>query len=168
MGIRRRHQRGFGVIEFTMAAVPLIFLTCSIVEMSLESWKFHTMAYAVEVAARYACQHGRTCSKNGNNCTIRVEDVANLISTQAPSLDPSLLNVTLTTHSATTTCNPLNTCFSTITTFPSATDNGVGLDIKITATYPMKNPMPMFWFGSQGSSGSSFTLGATSRQTIVY
>src|SRR5579863_7779113 len=123
--MRIKGRRGFGVIEFTMVAIPVIFLTTSIIEMSLESWKFHSMMYGIQVAARYACQHGRTCSKNtggasANSCTIRVEDVANMISHQAPSLDPALLNVTLTTHSATTTCNPLNSCFSTTTQFPDS------------------------------------------------
>ncbi len=151
-----------------MAAVPIIFITASILQMSLESWKFHTMAYAIEVADRYACQHGRTCAKNGNTCTIEVENVAKAISQQAPALDPGLMDVTLTTHATTTTCNPLNTCFSNTTQFPNATDNGVGLDITITATYPMDNPLPIAWFGSTGSSGSAFTLGATTRQNIVY
>src|SRR5579863_570165 len=103
----RRGQRGFAMLEFTIVAIPVIFATVSIVEMSLESWKFHSMAYAVEVAARYACQHGRTCTKNSNACTIEVENVANLIAAQAPSLDSSLLNVSLITHSQTISCNPL-------------------------------------------------------------
>lgn len=156
------------MIEFTMVGIPVIFLTLSIIEMSLESWKFHSMAYAIQVAARYACQHGRTCTKNGNTCTIEVENVANMINAQAPSLDPSLLNVTLTTHGASVTCNPLNTCFTNTAQFPRTTDNGVGLPITITATYPMNNPLPMLWFGSAGSSGSAFTLGATTLQTILY
>ena len=166
--MRIKSRRGFGVIEFTMAAIPIIFLTTSIVEMSLESWKFHSMVYAIQVADRYACQHGVTCTKNGNTCTIEVETVANMISQQAPSLDPSLLDVTLTANGATTTCNPLNSCFSTATQFPSASNNTVGLPITISATYPMHNPLPMLWFGSRGSSGSVFTLGATTTQLIVY
>jgi Flp pilus assembly protein TadG len=166
--MRTRNRRGFGVIEFTMAAVPIIFMTTSIVEMSLESWKFHSMVYAIQVADRYACQHGITCTQNGNTCTIEVETVANMISQQAPSLDPSLLNVTLTANGATTTCNPLNSCFSTTTSFPGAANNQVGLPITIAATYPMHNPLPMLWFGSKGSSGSVFTLGATTTQLIVY
>lgn len=166
--MRSKGRRGFGVVEFTMAAIPVIFMTTSIIEMSLESWKFHSMMYAIQVAARYACQHGRTCSQNGNTCTIEVETVANMISQQAPSLDPSLLNVTLTANGASTTCDPLNSCFSTATQFPSSTNNQVGLPITISATYPMHNPLPMLWFGSQGSSGHVFTLGATTTQLIVY
>jgi len=156
------------MVEFTMVAVPMICVTTSIMEMSLESWKFASMSYAIEVAARYACTHGRTCTKSGNTCTIRVQDVATLISAQAPSLDSSKLNISLITNSATKTCNPLSTCLTDTTQFPSSTDNGVGLDIKITATYPMNNPLPMIWFRSVSTSGGSFTLGATTRQTIVY
>src|ERR1019366_4410055 len=158
---RGAKRRGSALIEFTIAAVPVIFVTLSIIEMSLESWKFETMVYAIEVAARYACAHGRTCTKNGNACTITVGNVATVINTQAPSLNPALLNVTLATHSGTAaTCNPLNSCLSTATQFPSAIDNGVGYDITITATYPMHNPLPMMWFGNSSLAGHSFTLGA--------
>jgi hypothetical protein len=40
--------------------------------------------------------------------------------------------------------------------------------VKIVATYVVANPLPMFWPGSAPVSGSSFTLGATSRQRIVF
>ena len=164
----RSTQRGSAILEFALVAIPVIYLTISVIELSLESWKFHSMAYAIEMAARYACAHGRTCSKNGNTCTIKVKDVANAISAQAPVLDSSLLDISLITNSATTTCNPLNTCFTNSTQFPSSSDNGVGLDIKITATYPMYNPLSILWLGTSGSSGSYFTLGASTRQTILY
>jgi len=166
--MRNRTQRGGALVEFTMAAIPVVFMTISIFEMSLESWQFHSMAYAIEVAARFACGHGRTCTKNGNTCTIQVKDVANIIATQGPALDSSRLNISLITHSTTTTCNPLNTCFTNTTQFPSLTDNGLGLDITITAQYPMRNPLPMMWFRNSSLSGNDFTLGATTRQYIVY
>jgi hypothetical protein len=156
------------MVEFTIVAIPIIFMTTSILEMSLESWKFHSMVYAIDMAARYACGHGRTCTKNSNTCTISVQDVASVITNQAPALDTSKLNVSLITHSTTTNCNPISTCLTNTTQFPNATDNGVGLDIKITASYTMYNPIPMMWFGTSGSSGQNYTLGATTRQTIVY
>lgn len=167
-GQQNRGRRGSGAMEFMMVVIPALFLTTSIFDMSLESWKFHSMAYAIAVADRYACSHGRTCAKAGNSCTIRVEDVANMISAQAPALDSSKLNVTLTTNGSSVTCNPLNSCFSNTAQFPNSTDNGVGNDIKISATYPMGNPIPMFWFGSAATSGSGFTLGATTKQNIFY
>jgi Flp pilus assembly protein TadG len=156
------------MVEFVLLALPIIFLTISILEVSLLGWKYHSMAYAIELAGRYACTHGRTCTKNGNACTITVANVANLIAKQAPALDSSQLNVTLTTHASSVTCNPLNSCFSNSSQFPNSTDNGVGLDVTITATYLMSNPLPMFWPGAVGTSGRAFTLGATSRQNIVF
>ena len=158
------------MVEFTMVAVPMIVVTMSIIEMSLESWKFHSMAYAIEMADRYACAHGRTCTKNSNACTITVGNVTTVITRLAPALDTSKLNVSLITHNGATTvtCNPVSTCLSSSTQFPNSSDNGVGADITIKATYPMGNPLVMMWFGSNGSAGPSFTLGATTRQTIVY
>jgi len=182
--IRRSHKRrrGFAIVEFTICAVPIIFMTTSIIEMGLESWKFHSMVFAIDMAGRYAAGHGRTCTKNSNTCTIQVKDVAYVIASQAPGLDTSKLNVTLIPHtvSATVNCTPINTCTTkncspgatctdNTAQFPSSTDNGVGLDITIKATYKMYNPLPMMWFGSSASSGAtSYTLGATTRQTIVY
>jgi len=165
-----RLRRGSGALEFIMVVIPSLFLTTSVFEMSLASWQFHSMAYAIEVADRYACSHGRTCTKGGNACTIRVQDVANMIAAQAPALNSAKLNVTLATHNAgaNVTCNPLSTCFSNAAQFPSTTDNGVGLDITITATYPVSNPIPMFWFGSATSSNSTWNLGATTKGNIVY
>jgi Flp pilus assembly protein TadG len=162
----RRNRRGVSLIEFTLTSVPILFLAISVFEMSLMSWKFHSMAYAVEVAARYASVHGRNCTKNANTCTITVGNLASMIQAQAPQLDSSLLNVTLTTHAAQVNCNPLSTCFTNTAQFPNSTDNGVGLDITIAATYPFSTPLPMFWEGS-GSAGN-VTLGATSRQNIVF
>src|SRR5438067_11232185 len=88
--------RGFALIEFTLIALPVIFLTISIVEASLAMWQYHSMDYAVELAARYVTLHGRGCTQNGNTCGITVGTVAKIIANQAPALDSSKLNVTLT------------------------------------------------------------------------
>jgi Flp pilus assembly protein TadG len=163
---KRRNTRGVALIEFSLTTVPILLLGVSVFEMSLMSWRFHSMAYAVEVAGRYASMHGRDCTKNGNTCTITVANVASVISAQAPQLDSSLLNVTLTTHAAAVTCNPLRSCFTNTAQFPNSVDNGVGLDITITATYPFATPLPVYWPGS--SVPGNVTLGATSRQNIVF
>ena len=161
-------KSGFAMIEFSIIAIPMIFLTISIIEASIAMWQYHSMAYAVDVATRYAVTHGRGCSQNGNTCTITLGTLTSLLSAQAPALEASKLNVTLTTRSTTISCNPINTCFSSTDQFPNATDNAVNFDVKIVATYAVANPMPFFWPGSQASSGSGFTLGATSRQRIVF
>lgn len=166
-GMNNRRS-GNAMIEFVIVGLPVVFLTLSIIEASLAMWNYHTMSYAVELAARYASLHGRGCTQNGNNCAITVGNVATTIANQALGLDPSKLDVTLRTYSTTTTCNPLNTCLSNSTQFPSATDNGVNLDVTISATYPISSPMPFFWFGSAPSTIGNMTLGASSRQRIVF
>lgn len=166
--MRAAGRRGSGVIEFTLVGIPIIFLTAGIIEMSIEAWRYESMMYAIQIADRYACEHGRTCTKNGASCTIKVENVATIINQQAPSLDTSKLVVTLKTHSATVNCNPLSTCLTNTTQFPSSTDNGVGLPITITASYPMQTPFPMTWFGSSSAAQSSITLAASTLQSIVF
>jgi len=46
------------MIEFTIIGIPVLCLSVAIVEASLGAWQYHSMAYAVEVATRYACMHG--------------------------------------------------------------------------------------------------------------
>jgi len=164
----RRRRRGYGLIEFTIIGIPVIFLTISIIEVALAMWQYHTLAYSVGVTTRYVITHGRTCGQNVNACTVTLGNVASVFEQQAIALDPTKVNLTLYTQTATTTCNPLSTCLSSSTQFPSATDNGVNLDVKLVATYPIANPFPFFWPGSSASSGGTFTLGATSRQRIVF
>jgi Flp pilus assembly protein TadG len=161
-------KRGFALIEFTLIAIPVICLTISIIGASLAMWEYHTMAYAVDLAARYVTIHGRGCTQNGNTCSVTLGNVAHVIAHQSPALDPGQLNVSLTTHSGTTTCNPLNTCFSSVAQFPNATDNGLNLDVTIAATYPISNPLVFFWTGTSPSSISGLTLGASSRQRIMF
>lgn len=152
-----------------MIAIPVIFLTLSTIEASLAMWQFHTMQYAIELVDRYVTTHGRGCTQNGNACSLTVGNVASMIVSQARALDPAKLNITLTTHSSTTTCAPVNTCLTSTTQFPNATDNGVNLDVTIAATYPISAPMPMVWPGAGSTSSvGTFTLGATTRQRILF
>ena len=155
-------------MEFTMVGIPIILLTLAIIEASLAMWQYHTMAYAVDLATRYVTMHGRGCTQNGNTCAITVGNVAHLIAQQSPALDASKLNVTLKSQSNTIPCNPLNSCFSSADQFPSSADNGLNLDVTISATYLISNPMPMFWMGTAPSSIGSVNLGASSRQRIVF
>jgi Flp pilus assembly protein TadG len=161
-------RRGTALIEFMLIGIPVIFVSISTVEASIAMWQFHSMMYADETAARYAAMHGKGCTQNGNTCTITVGTVATIVANQAPSLDTSKLNLKLTTSSGSTTCNPISTCLSNSTQFPTNTDNAVGNDVKLVATYPVTNPVALFWPGSNALAGGSFTLGATTRQRIVF
>jgi hypothetical protein len=73
----------------------------------------------------------------------------------------------MTDGSGTTTCNPVSSCNSTSTTFPSAGYNSVGSDITITATYGVKSPLAMFW-PPDVDWAHDYTLGSQSRQRIMF
>lgn len=163
-----RSRRGSSLLEFTLVGIPVLFLTASVVNTSIAMWQFHTMEYALQVTDRYVALHGRSCSQNGNNCTMTVGGVATMIKTQAPSLDPSKLKVTLTTQSASVVCEPLNSCLTNSAQFPSTADNGVNFDVTLSGTYKVFIPVLMFWPGSQGVPSANYTLGATTRQTIQF
>lgn len=161
-------RRGSSLLEFTLVGIPVIFISISVVSASLNMWQFHNLAYGTQMTARYVAMHGRTCTQNGNSCTVTVGDIASYFQGQSLALDSSKLNVKLQSVSQTINCNPLNTCSSSATMFPNATDNGVKFDIVVTATYPITNPMAMFWPGAGTVSAGTFNLFATSRQMIVF
>ena len=102
-----RHRRGNALIEFTLLGVPLLFITISIVAVSIDMWEFHNLAYSVEQTARYVTVHGATCTQNTNSCTITVGNVATYFKTQALALDPTQVIVMITDGSGTTTASSI-------------------------------------------------------------
>ena len=162
-----RHRRGNALIEFTLLGVPLLFITISIVAVSIDMWEFHNLAYSVEQTARYVTVHGATCTQNTNSCTITVGNVATYFKTQALALDPTQVIVMITDGSGTTTCNPVNSCTGSATQFPNPANNSVGSDVTIKATYILKNPVVLFW-PPNIDTPADFTVGATSRQRIIF
>ncbi|HVW84563.1 MAG TPA: hypothetical protein VHB50_07770 [Bryobacteraceae bacterium] len=148
--------------------MPIVFITLAIIEASLGAWQFFTMQYAIETVGRYVSTHGRGCTQNGNNCALTVGDVATMIEDQARALEPSRLDIVLTTATSTQTCSPVTTCVGNSAQFPSSTDNGVNQDILIQATYPVASPLPLYWPGGAPSNSATVTLGATTRQRIQF
>jgi Flp pilus assembly protein TadG len=163
-----RHSRRGGntLIEFSLLGIPIIFMTISIVAMSINMWVFHNLAYATQATARYVTTHGYNCTVSNNSCAVTLGTVAQYFSTQALALDPAKVNVTFTDSSA-TSCSPLNTCTSSTSQFPATGANAIGSDIKITATYLLKNPIAMYWPPDRDQA-TDFTVGATSKQRIVF
>ena len=175
--IRRCPSRGGqSMVEFMLLGIPMMFVTMSVIYVSIGMWQFHSLAYSTEMTARYVSVHGASCG-SPNSCTIRVEDVAQYFATQAMALDATKVVVKIIDGSGTTTCNPVNSCYSTATTFPSTaaipsstpatTYNAVGQDVTISATYVVKNPFAMFWPPDTDLS-HDYTLGAQSRQRILF
>jgi Flp pilus assembly protein TadG len=166
-GPKPNARRGNALIEFTLLGIPLLFITISIISISLDMWEFHNLAYVTGVTARYITMHGATCSQSGNICTVTVGNIATYYKTLGIGLDPSVAALYLTDGSGTTTCNPVNNCLTTNTQFPSSSHNSVGSNITVKSTYVLKNPFFLYW-PPDVDKPNDFTVAATSQQMIVF
>ena len=164
---KNRKRRGSLMVEFTLCAIPLIFVLLSVTELSLTMWNYHTLAEAVSYSTRYASSHGAGCA--GKGCATTVGSIATLLASRAIGLSAGNLNVTLTSGASTVTCNPLNSCTSSGTAWPSLSANTAGTDLTISASYPVSLPIPIFSPGhGSGTKFGALTLAAQSRQMVVY
>jgi Flp pilus assembly protein TadG len=170
MTLRRQsvRERGSALIEFALLGIPVIFVFTSVMTVALDMWQYASLAYSTETTARYIVMHGRTCSQNGNSCTLTVGNIASFFDAQGVSLDPAAVNMTLKSAISTTTCNPLTSCSGNATQFPNSTENGLNFDVTVTATYAVSSPIAMFWPGASAVGAGNFTLMAKSRQRIIF
>ncbi len=155
------------MLEFTLIGVPLICTLFSLFWMALGMWQYHTIAEAVNATARTASVHGKGCF--GKTCATTVGSVATQIASSALGIPASQLNVTL--HSNDTgdiSCNPISTCYSSSTAFPSTNGNTTATMVTISATYQF-SPAISFWtpWGG-GVTFNPIVLGANSSQPIVF
>lgn len=169
--MRRSRQRGSTLVEFTLVGIPAIFLVISTLEIGRGMWNYHTIARAVNAGARLASTHGAGCTTSTNSCSITVGTIANAISTAAIGLPPGNFNVTLTTNSgAKTACNPLNSCFTSTTVWPPASnsDNQVGNNVTVSASYGFHSAIAMYWPGEGSVTFGVFYFPAQSKQRILF
>jgi Flp pilus assembly protein TadG len=164
----RNRRRGSTLLEFTLTAIPVLFLSLAVVQCGLAMLEYDSMANAVTVAARYAANHGASCG-TPNSCTVRIEDVANLIASTTWIISNSTMSVTFTDPSGSTTCE-LSVCEANPAQFPSGTGgaNAVGNQISIQVTHKIVNPMPMFWPPNASADDTGYTVGAGSVQVIQF
>jgi Flp pilus assembly protein TadG len=163
---QRRGRKGNAIIEFTLVAIPLIFIQISIVEICRGMWDYHSLAQGVKAATRAAATRGADCA--GTACAMTVGQIANTISGFAVGMPASALNVTLTSDAGNVTCNPLSSCTSSSTVWPPAGGNAVGSDIIISGSYNFTSMLMMFVPGTNGMQFSGVTFTAKSRQVILY
>ncbi len=177
--MRRGGETGNALIEFTLVGIPVVFALISIFEMARGMWIYHTLAYAVKDALRFAIVHGRdydnatTDSPKQN----RVVDVANRIRWAGVGLDPAELTVNLTSSAGTITCSPLSTCVSTAdpvsagntSVWPDYPANIRGSVLQITASYPFRSAVLMFWPGAgPGVIYPAYNFRANSRERVQF
>ncbi len=115
----------------------MIFLFTSVMmTCSVDMWQFFTLSYAAGQTARYAALHGISCTQNSNACTITRAQVATFMEGQALALDPASTTMTLNDGSGLVTCNPVGSCPSGSSQFPSTGYNAVGTNnVTVTASY---------------------------------
>ncbi|MDP2996751.1 MAG: TadE/TadG family type IV pilus assembly protein, partial [Bryobacterales bacterium] len=172
--MRRHRRKGSAMIEFTLVGIPMIFVLVSIFEMSRAMWVYHTLAYAVKDAVRFAVVHGKSCETAGGQATT-VQQIAERVQWAGVGLLPDVLNLSLTTASGTVNCFPLASCLAiagppatpgNTARWPPEPGNMRGDTLVATGTYPFRSALSMFWPGAgPGMTFGTFTLRANSRET---
>ena len=161
-------RKGQSLLEFALIGIPLIFMITCVVTVAIDMWQYDNLVYSAQSTARYVAMHGRSCIQDGTSCTLTVADVASYFSSHALALDPRKASVTLQSATSSTVCNPLSSCSSNTSQFPQAVDNGINFDVTVKVTYPVTNPIAMFWPGGGVVGSSAFNLLGMSRQRIVF
>jgi Flp pilus assembly protein TadG len=166
-----RSRTGATTLEFTLLGIPGLLLCMSVMMTGIDMWQFFTLSYSVAETTRFAAVHGITCAPTvpvKNSCLITRAQVAAYFESQALALNKASTVLTLTDGSGTITCDPVTSCPSDTSNFPATTNNAVGSNISITATYPISNPLFMYWPGAGTVNPGTYTVGATSTQEILY
>lgn len=153
-------------MEFTLVAIPLIFIQISIVEICRGMWDYHSLAQAVKAASREVATRGAGCA--GSGCAMTVSQIAAAISGYAIGMPASALNVTLTSNAGSVNCSPLSSCAGNGSVWPPAGGNTVGSDIIVSGSYNFTSMVMMFVPGTNGMQFSGVTFTATSRQVLLY
>jgi hypothetical protein len=178
-------SRGNATIEFTLVAIPLLFVLISTFEMARGMWLYHTLAYAVKEGTRYAVVRGQNSPNQvplGGTGTLPLMPICEYIMQQGAGLIPS--QVTLTFHSATQPditmtadrCPangnwPPGGTFSIPQTAGGNTivDNQAGQVISINASFSFQSTILMFWPGVQGGTQfPAFTFPAKASEVMQY
>lgn len=169
---RRDRSRGSSALEFTLVGVPLIFLLICTFEMARAMWSYHTLAYAVKEGGRYAVVHGQTCTIPPNSCTVTISAIATTIQSMGQALPGDAVTLTFTPSVGTATTCLMRDCIANYTTgaWPAGAANAPGENVRISAVYPFRSAMVMFWPGTAPLRGSPAVVnfGAVSRESIQY
>lgn len=169
---RRLASKGASILEFTMIGIGMIFVFLSFIEIARGMWIYQTMAYAVREGARYAAEHGKDCAPPyapSPGCQVTIGQIAGVIKSAGVGLDTDNTTLTLTPASGSATSDTITNLISNSTDWPPSTCYSPGQPVKISATYPFRTFLAMFWMGGRGLNDSqTFTLGASSTELIQF
>ena len=169
---RKGLSQGTSILEFTLVGIPLIFILIGTFEMSRGMWSYHTLAFAVKSATRYASVHGQNCSKAPNACTVTISQISSRLRSSGPGLPDDLVNVTFTDANGSNTTCLLKDCIANFNSsvWPPQSANAPGQDIRISGVVPFSSTMLMFWPGAGRAIGGTRVVGlsADSREVMQY
>jgi Flp pilus assembly protein TadG len=162
-------RKGATILEFTLIGIAMIFVVISFFEMARGMWAYQTLSYAVREGTRYAAMHGKDCA-SPNTCQVTIAQIVGVIQSAGVGLDPNQTTVTLTPASGSATSNTITNLLSNSTNWPPSTAYAQGQNVTISAVYPFRTILSMFWVGAGRplNSSQTFNLGATSAEPIQY
>ncbi|HEY3839384.1 MAG TPA: TadE family protein [Bryobacteraceae bacterium] len=164
----RSRRKGQTILEFTFAAIPMIFLLISVEEISRGMYIYTTLAHAIKEGTRYSIVHGADCAQADTSCPVTLGQVATHIKQAGVGLDTSQLSVVLKTATSTQNCAPIKTCLTNATQWPPSPDNGIGLPVTVSGTYPFNSAISMFLPQGGAVKFGSMNFGAASEGEIQY
>jgi Flp pilus assembly protein TadG len=162
------NSRGSTVLEFALAGIPMMITFVSIVQMGLTMWTYQSLSYTAKETNRYIAVHGTHCSSGSNNCKLTVANVATAAEGYAIGLSSSKLDMTLTSPSTSYNCNPISSCSSNTNQWPPTADGTVGTAIQVRVQYQVNPAFTMVWPGAKAATYGSYTLGAYSKQRVLF
>ena len=155
------------MLEFTLVAVPLLFVIISTFWMGMGMWQYHTLTEAVNYTARESSVHGAGCA--GQTCATTIGATAQTLAARAIGIPASQLNVTFSSAASSITCNPLTACTSGSSVWPSLAGNTASPTtlITITATYQFSSAISL-WYAGNSVHFNPITLAANISEPIVF
>jgi len=174
-------RKGNAMIEFTLVGIPMVFILISTFEMARGMWLYHTAAYAIREGVRFAIVHGNNCNIYPSNCVVTIREIAGRIGDAAVGLLPTdLQNVVFISSGKVVTCPSLDDCVKPgalgDTYWPGNAPGGgsaPGGDrvsrIEISAVFPFRSAISMFWPGAGPATNFGlFWFPASSKERIQY
>jgi Flp pilus assembly protein TadG len=140
--MKARRERGVALVEMSLISLPILLTLFGTFQMARGMWLYHTSAYAVREAVRFAIVHGQDCQYDPpavtNSCSKAKADIASVVQQAGVGLDPSHTMLTFCTGACASnpgvTC-ALNACDST-EAWPPVGSNDVGDPIEIDIQTP--------------------------------
>lgn len=161
--MRRDRRRGSQIVEFTLASIPLIFLSIGIFGVGIGMWSYHSVAAGVKNAARVAAVRGPGCA--GKPCATTIGYYAHMLLSNGV---PAASKVTFQSAGGNQTCDPLSSCADdTDDVWPSLSGTTLGSDVTISASFPFQALLPMLTIAGTATIGSE-TFAATSKQMVLF